>query len=265
MWHHLAQFNLARLQAPLDDSRMSEYARAIPVVNELAARSPGFVWRSLENGPDRLVLPTLSIWESPAQLRAFVHQSGHVEMMKRRAEWLLPFGAPNLALWWIPAGHRPMLAEAYERLAHLTQHGPSHVAFGINPPFLAPASPTDAGGPVPEWSYDGRTFALVENSENGDNRPGVIFHYHQRGNRVWANYQGASVRFGSLVARVEPDGQLDMRYQHWGASGLRTGQCRSTPEWLADGRLRMREEWQWTNGDRTAGRGIIEESGRESG
>ncbi len=263
MWHHLAQFNLARLQASLDDPRMSEYGRAIPLVNKLASRSPGFVWRSLEDGPDTLVMPTLSIWESPAQLRAFVHQSGHVEMMKRRAEWLLPFGAPNLALWWIPAGHRPMLVEAYERLAHLTQYGPSHVAFAFNPPFLAPASPADSDGEVPKWSYDGRTFGLVENSENGDNRPGVIFHYHQYGNRVWANYHGPSVRFGSLVARVEPDGALDMRYQHWGPGGLRTGQCRATPEWLGDGRLRMHEEWQWTNGDRTAGRGIIEEPASE--
>ena len=259
MWHHLAQFNLARIQAPLDDPRMTDYARAIPVVNELAARSPGFVWRSLENGSDPFVLPTLSIWESPAQLRAFVHQSGHVEIMKRRAEWLLPFGAPNLALWWISAGHRPTLAEAHERLAHLTQHGPSHAAFAFNPPFLAPSAPDGGNGPVPGWSYDGRTFALVENSINGDNRPGVIFRYHQHGNRVWATYQGAAVRFGSLVARVEPDGQLDMRYRHWASGGMRTGQCRSTPEWLADGRLRLHEEWQWTNGDGTAGRGIVEE------
>ena len=261
MWHHLAQFNLARIRAPLDDPLMTDYARAIPIVNELATRSPGFVWRSLENGSDPLELPTLSIWESPAHLRAFVHQSGHVEIMKRRAEWLLPFGAPNLALWWIPAGHRPTLTEAHERLAHLTQHGPSHAAFAFNPPFLAPAAPAESNGLVPDWSYDGRTFALLQISENGDNRPGVIFHYHQRGNRVWAGYQGGTVRFGSLVARVEPDGQLDMRYQHWGAGGVRTGQCRSTPEWLADGRLRLHEEWQWTNGERTAGRGIIEEEG----
>lgn len=263
MWHHLAQFNLARLQAPLDDPRMSEYAQAIPSVNELAARSPGFVWRSLEDGSAALVLPTLSIWESPAQLRAFVYQSGHVEIMKRRAEWLLPFGAPNLALWWIPVGHRPTLVEAHERLAHLAQYGLSHAAFSLNPPFVAPASPPDSDGLGPEWSYDGRTFGLVENSANGDNRPGVSFQYHQRGNRVWADYQGGDVRFGSLVARVEPNGQLDMRYQHWAPGGMRTGRCRSTPEWVADGRLRLHEEWQWTNGDGTTGRGIIEEQVRE--
>ena len=73
------------------------------------------------------------------------------------------------------------------------------------------------------------------------------------------------MRFGSLVARVEPDGRLDMRYQHWGAGGVRTGQCRSTPEWLADGRLRLHDEWQWTNGDGMAGREIIKEQVREWG
>ena len=51
MWHHLAQFNLARIRAPLDDPLMTDYARAIPIVNELATRSPGFVWRSLEMAP----------------------------------------------------------------------------------------------------------------------------------------------------------------------------------------------------------------------
>ncbi len=261
MWHHLAQFNLARIKAPLDDPRMAEYAQAIPVVNQLAAQSPGFVWRSLETTVDSPVLPVLSQWESPAALRAFVYQSAHVEIMKRREEWLLPFGAPSLALWWVPAGHRPTLAEAHERLAHLTQHGPTHAAFAMNPPFLAPATPDGEPGPVPDWTYDGRVFKAVENSQNGGNRPGVLFHYRQNGNRVWATYQGADVRFGSLVARVESDGQLEMHYQHWSPAGVRTGHCRSTPAWLQNGRLRLHEEWQWTNGDRSAGRGVIEEVG----
>jgi hypothetical protein len=141
----------------------------------------------------------------------------------------------------------------------LTAHGPTHAAFTFNPAFLEPASPDGAEGEVPSWSYDGRTFGLVENSANGDNRPGVTFAYRQAGNRVWATYSGGDVTFGSLVARVMGSGELDMRYQHWGPSGVRTGRCHSRPEWLADGRLRLHEEWQWTNGDGSPGRGVIEE------
>jgi hypothetical protein len=259
MWHQLAQFNLARIRAPLDDARMTEYVAAIPVINGLGEMSDGFVWRSSESGDNAEVLPTLTVWESPDALRAFVYQSGHVEVMKRREEWLAPFGGPSLALWWVPAGHRPSLAEAEARLEHLRQHGPTPVAFTFNPVFLEPASPEDSAGEVPDWSYEGREFGLVENTSNGDNRPGVRFIYRQAGNHVWATYEGGEVKFGSLVARVLPGGELDMRYQHWGPGGVRTGKCRSTPEWLGDGRLRLHEEWQWTNGDGSAGRGVIEE------
>lgn len=264
MWYHLAQFNLARIQAPLDDPTMFDYARAIPVLNQLGEESAGFVWRSRESGldpADPMLLPTLSVWEGPEALRKFVYQSGHTEIMRRRGEWLLPLGRPSLVLWWVPAGHRPTLAEAQARLAHLAEQGPTPMAFSFAAPFGDPDVPEREAGPVPGWTYDGRVFGLIENTDNGDNRPGVSFHYRQEGSRVWATYEGGAVRFGSLVARVDSAGRLDMRYQHWGPAGIRTGKCRSTPEWLPDGRLRLHEEWRWTNGDGTAGRGVIEERG----
>ncbi len=51
-----------------------------------------------------------------------------------------------------------------------------------------------------------------------------------------------------------------MRYQHVNRDGeLMTGHCRSTPELLPDGRLRLHESWQWTSGDGSRGESIIEE------
>ena len=32
-------------------------------------------------------------------------------------------------LWWVPAGHRPNVTEAIERLDHLRLHGPTPFAF----------------------------------------------------------------------------------------------------------------------------------------
>jgi hypothetical protein len=37
---------------------------------------------------------------------------------------------PHFVMWWVPAGYRPSLTEAKERLAHLTANGPSDHAFG---------------------------------------------------------------------------------------------------------------------------------------
>lgn len=163
--------------------------------------------------------------------------------------------------WWVPTGYAVPDEERLRRRAHWRKYGSSEVAFDGASSYPEPAAPEASAGEIPGWTYEGRVFGLVENTANGDNRPGVRFQYRQRGTRVWATYEGGEVAFGMLVARVEPDGQLEMRYQHWGPGGIRTGRCRSTPEWLADGRLRLREEWQWTNGDGTAGRGVIEEVG----
>ena len=58
------------------------------------------------------------------------------------------------------------------------------------------------------------------------------------------------------------EGNLDARYAHVNAEGgLMTGECRTTPERLPDGRLRLHEEWRWTSGDGSSGRSVVEEIG----
>ena len=109
-------------------------------------------------------------------------------------------------------------------------------------------------------SYDGRTFAPVSNSATGEVGDGTLFHYHQIGDLVWAEYSGGEIRYGMLIAKVLDGGSLDMRYQHVNARGeLMTGVCRSTPELLPDGRLRLYERWRWTSGDPSSGESVVEE------
>ena len=123
-------------------------------------------------------------------------------------------------------------------------------------------------GPAPEGrkgssvDYDGRRFRSVENSGTGEVGPGTTFGYSQDGNVVRAAYEGGGVRFGCLIATTDDEGNLDARYQHVNSSGeLMTGECRSTPEVLADGRIRLHEEWRWTSGDGSSGRSVVEEIG----
>ncbi len=113
---------------------------------------------------------------------------------------------------------------------------------------------------TPEIDYGGRRFGSVENSETGEAGPETVFSYRQDGDLVWATYSGGDVRFGTLVARADGEGQLDVRYGHLNTSGeLMTGECVSTPEALPDGRLRLHEEWRWTSGDRSSGHSVVEE------
>lgn len=110
-------------------------------------------------------------------------------------------------------------------------------------------------------NYDKRVFKSVLNSETGEVSDETTFYYHQKDNLVWAEYSGGAIVFGTLIAKILENGVLEMRYQHLNRNDeLMTGKCFSTPEILPDGKIRLREKWQWTSGDLSAGESIIEET-----
>ncbi len=110
-------------------------------------------------------------------------------------------------------------------------------------------------------NYDNRKFTSVANSETGEVSAETVFRYHQKGNLVWAEYEGGAIVFGNLIAKANENGSLDMRYQHLNTDGeLMTGICQSTPEILADGRIRLHEKWRWTCKDFSKGESVIEET-----
>ena len=43
--HHLAQMNIGRLHAPVDDPMIADFVAQLDEINALAEASPGFVWR----------------------------------------------------------------------------------------------------------------------------------------------------------------------------------------------------------------------------
>lgn len=109
--------------------------------------------------------------------------------------------------------------------------------------------------------YDGRRFRATENTDNGEVSNETLFDYRQEGAIVWATYRGGAVRFGTLLAEMDAQGHLDMRYQHLNTDGTwKTGICTSSPEVLPDGRLRLHERWRWTCGDASEGTSILEET-----
>ena len=109
-------------------------------------------------------------------------------------------------------------------------------------------------------NYDDKKFTSIENSETGEVSGETVFHYHQKDDLVWAEYFGGEIVFGNLIAKVLENDCLEMRYQHLNKNGeFMTGKCFSTPEMLEDGRIRVYENWQWTSGDLSAGKSIMEE------
>jgi hypothetical protein len=147
-WHdagmHLAQLNVGRLRAPLDDPSIDDFRDNLDAVNALAEASPGFVWRLQDDDgnatgikvfDDPLDIINLTVWESIDALADFTYRTGHVEFLRRRREFFEVPDQPILVLWWIPAGTIPTIPDALERLGHLRAHGPTPAAFTFRQRF----------------------------------------------------------------------------------------------------------------------------------
>jgi hypothetical protein len=148
MTHHLAQINIATLKEPIDSPLLADFVAKLDEVNKLADGAPGFVWRlqseqgnatAIQAYDDPMTIVNLSVWESPKLLRNFVYGGGHLEVMRQRRKWFQKMEV-YLALWWVPAGHIPTVAEAKARLAYLAQHGESAQAFTMRQIFPSPSS-----------------------------------------------------------------------------------------------------------------------------
>ena len=137
--YHIAQVNIARLKAPPGDPVVAGFFDNLVRINTLAESSEGFVWRYKDDfGDDPLMVLNLSVWQNIEQLVAFVYRSGHVEMLRRKEEWMQSIVKAHAALWWIKAGQLPTPNLAMEKLALITKLGPSADAFTFSQRFDSP-------------------------------------------------------------------------------------------------------------------------------
>jgi hypothetical protein len=142
--YHIAQVNIGRVKAALDDPRMTGFVNRLDEINLLADQSPGFVWRLqtsagnatyLRPFDDDRILFNMSVWRTMEELRHYVYRTSHAELLRQRHEWFESFRGVFAALWWVPKGHIPSIDEAKKRLAHLEAHGPTQFAFNFKTTF----------------------------------------------------------------------------------------------------------------------------------
>lgn len=144
--YHLAQLNIAWMKAPLESPEMTDFVANLERINALAEASPGYVWRLQDEAGDATAirpfgadfLVNMSVWQDVQSLSEYVYKSAHAEMLKRRREWFARVEQMHQVLWWVPAGHRPSVVEAAERLAYLREHGATAQAFTFRQPFSTP-------------------------------------------------------------------------------------------------------------------------------
>jgi len=167
MAFELAQVNVARLVAPLDDPVLADFVAALDPVNTAADESPGFVWRlqtdegnatavhafTWDVADSAGVIVNMSVWSDVEHLGAFVYGEMHRQVLARRRHWFERMSEAWMACWWVPAGHRPSTDEAEERVVHLRAHGPSPHAFTLRHSYPPPPT-VDADRLVsdrPDW------------------------------------------------------------------------------------------------------------------
>jgi hypothetical protein len=151
--YQLAQLNVGIIRGPMDSPVMAEFAASLGRINALADRARGFVWRlQTEAGDATAIRPfadpnlllNMSVWRDLQSLTQYVYHSAHLELMRRRREWFERMTQPYLVLWWVPAGHRPGIEEAIERLELLRGRGPGPAAFTFRAAFAAPDAAASA-------------------------------------------------------------------------------------------------------------------------
>jgi len=150
MNYHLAQINIGRLLAPVDDPKIADFVVQLDPINALADHAPGFVWRLqsasgnatdiLYDPRDTSILLNMSVWESIESLRNYVYRSDHMKVLLDRAKWFEKLDKAIYCLWWIPSGHIPSVAEGRERMEHYQKHGATRHAFWFSKMFPQPES-----------------------------------------------------------------------------------------------------------------------------
>lgn len=147
---HLAQINIAKMIGnDINEPIMKTFVAQLEEVNSTADNSKGFVWRlkdesnsaaSINAFDDTRIIVNMSVWETIEDLKAFVYNGRHLDVLRQKKEWFVKIEQAYVVLWYIPAGHVPTIEEAKKRLRSLEQHGPTQYAFNFKSAFSPPSA-----------------------------------------------------------------------------------------------------------------------------
>lgn len=155
----LAQLNIAEAKYGTDDARMDGFTGRVDIINAMADRSPGFIWRLTDDdetdgalslrmeGQNDYTLVNMSVWQDIESLFHFIYKTAHAKVMQGKEDWFNPMSRSHMVLWWIEDGHIPSMDEAKEKLDAIRANGPTPLAFDFQTPFNAAGNPVTPNFP----------------------------------------------------------------------------------------------------------------------
>ena len=143
---HLVQLNIAKMKFSIESIEMLDFVDNLEIINALADRSPGFVWRLPTEEGDATgidifgsdVLVNMSIWEDVESLHKFVYKTAHSKIMSRRKEWFHRVEEAYTVIWWAPEAEILSLDQAKLKLELLKSRGPTAAAFSFKQAYPSP-------------------------------------------------------------------------------------------------------------------------------
>ncbi|MGW9684347.1 hypothetical protein [Flagellimonas sp. 2504JD1-5] len=95
------------------------------------------------------------------------------------------------------------------------------------------------------YNLNNKTFLLLENSENGKVTSDTVFRYQQEGNLITAEYDGGTIRYGKIIAKLHED-KMEMLYQCITMEGeLKAGKAKARIRLDANDKIHLYLDWEW--------------------
>lgn len=142
--YNLAQVNVAKVLAPMDDPVMNGFVDNLDSIYHISDVHEGFVCRINNEDyptelrdvfPDESFINNISVWKDLNTLFDFTYKSGHVEILKKKKEWFSKIQMQYMGCWYVPEGYVPIHQEGKQRLNYFNKHGCRPYAFSFKDKF----------------------------------------------------------------------------------------------------------------------------------
>ncbi|APZ47414.1 hypothetical protein BW723_14470 [Polaribacter reichenbachii] len=104
-------------------------------------------------------------------------------------------------------------------------------------------------------NLDQKKFVTSEN-KNGLSSDETYFQYFQEGTTITGKYKGGSIVKGLIIGKqIEDTNKIELLYQCLTTNGeLKAGKSKGIIEKLPNGKLKLKFDWNWLNGDLSGGK-----------
>lgn len=103
-------------------------------------------------------------------------------------------------------------------------------------------------------NLNNKKFITIEN-KSGLSSNETIFHYYQDGNTITGKYKGGAILEGFIVGKQTDISKIELLFQCLTDDGeLKVGESKGAISKNHSGKLELKFDWNWINGDLSGGK-----------